>query len=294
VLPEVRSIHSDANQAALLPFDHLRADLLTTWNSEGSIEESVVTALENRWPAITEPVFRKAAAYDELLTKLQARLGEETDPAALAVHLLGASGASRKEVLHTQILGRLLDPGQAGALGVRLLHALLGLVGTNISDDDLAKAKVKIEPVYTTGPDNDTLRPDLRITIPRNEETLTVILENKIDTVDHDGQLDGYVECLRKIPEAEKLFVYLTPTGAPPVLAEQKAPWRCLSYREIAIEWRRVLARSGDESGGWRDILRLYLGTVVQEIWGVWLPAGEDRGMKARLIPYLRAALGES
>jgi PD-(D/E)XK nuclease superfamily protein len=261
-------------------FSRLRDDLLATWRDECGNEDGLVRALEAHWSSLTDAAFAGAAEYDELVIQID----RGWEPAALDASLLALTTSPRNENAHTRAIGALIDPRRAGEVGRSLLRATLGLVNFTVTDDSLQQAVVDVEPEYRLGRRRRCVYPDLRIQLPN----AVVLIENKIDVHDHHGQLDGYAQCVSRVERA--VLVYLTPDGRRPVAASK--PWMTVSYQELAIAWRRVLRDA--EPGPWTESLRLYLATIVQDVWGVRMNANPSRATRARLVPYLKAAAGDS
>lgn len=260
-------------------FARLRGDLLQVWTVVRP-EAGLVAFVESRWATLTSSAFADADAYDRLVPLID--LG--SDPAALGVHLLGVISRPRSEVLHTQALGRLINPRCSGLLGQSLLASMLRLCEVEVRSKDLAHAIVDIHPEYRHGRTQRRIYPDLRVRLGHS----LVLIENKIDDKDREGQLDSYADCVRETPHT---LVYLTPDGSLPVSANSTKSWHTLSYRALAIAWRGVLSRVSP--GAWTEVLRLYLATVVQEVWGLHWTKNPSRATRARIVPYLRAAAQE-
>jgi hypothetical protein len=196
------------------------------------------------------------------------------------------------------MLRALLDPAASEALGVKLLRAFLGVVRGGGAELDvpvasLGEATVEIDPEWRIDPKPRFVYPDLVISVPLPEKRLVVVVENKIDARDHDGQLDSYREYAEQaFDDSEVLLVYLTPRGDEPDAAERPEPWKLMSYRELAVAWRRVLARE-EETSAWTEVLRLYLATILQGVLRERILDPPSRAVQARLLPYLEAAQGE-
>jgi hypothetical protein len=153
--------------------------------------------------------------------------------------LLHAASIERDEVIHTRILGWLLDPPKTGALGRKLLIELVSrayslrrhAVGRLLRGD----ARVIIE----SGGDEG--RPDLEV---RGGQYL-VVVENKVDAGQHSRQLAGYrkraFRTARSLGVARRrvFLVYLT-------LSREDVSWRGtgfahLTYVDLAKGLERAL-----------------------------------------------------
>ncbi|MBL0196961.1 MAG: PD-(D/E)XK nuclease family protein [Myxococcales bacterium] len=296
---ELRRVHALGGPAggpgAL--FAALRRDLVEAHAREHPRgEDEDVARLGAVWERLVESAFREANHFDGLVQELGTAL--HTDPAAANVDLLELLGRATYEPHHTRVLGALIDPQRAGALGERLLGALLRLVRDAGHEEatELSMAKVRVEEAQTLpGPTSRTIIPDLVVELGEGPSRTLLVLENKIGTVDHDQQLDAYRLWAEETPAARRYLVYLTPRGlAPTAVADtQTHGWRSLSYADLAVAFRAELRAA--EPGPWRDVLGLYLGTVMRHVVRRPLdPLPSTREARAALVPYLRAALGRS
>ncbi|WP_437290969.1 PD-(D/E)XK nuclease family protein [Sorangium sp. So ce406] len=268
--------------------------MLRVWEQELDRERFNIAALEAQWEAFIGRAFVGAAKFRDL----HARLDLAREPGALSVTLLGPLGKERDERSHTRMLRALLDRSASGALAAKLLRALLGVVRgggaeLEVPAASLAEATIEIDPEWRVGPKPRFVYPDLVISVPLPEKRLVVVIENKIDARDHEGQLDAYREYAEQaFDDSEVMLVYLTPRGDEPDAADRAEPWKLMSYRELAVAWRRVLARE-TETSAWTEMLRLYLATILQGVLGERILVPPSRAVQARLLPYLEAALGE-
>ena len=136
--------------------------------------------------------------------------------------------------------------------------------------------------------------PDLRIEIDDGQRAsgkLVIIVENKIDDIDREGQLGTYAACARE-SHADPVLVFLTPNGSPPSQTGA-GDWILLSYGQLAVAWRAELQKvDGSTHNAWREILRAYLTTIVREIHKVRLAKPSGLADKSRAFDYLLAATG--
>lgn len=257
-------------------------------------EAEAVARLGAAWERLVEGAFREANQFDGLVRELGPAL--HADPAAAKVDLLELLKSERYEPHHTLVLGALINPERAGVLGQRLLAALLRLVGEDLPENltsALDGARVRVETGQTLA--DRTIIPDIVVEVGDAPNETLLVLENKIGTVDHDQQLDNYRNWAQERPAAKRVLVYLTPRGdGPKAVADREAHgWRCVSYADLAVAFRAELRAAAP--GPWRDVLGLYLGTVMRHVVRRPLsPLPTSRAARAALVPYLRAALGRS
>ncbi len=270
------------------PLRALRAEMDAALAARRAEDQALVARLEARWPAIRDEHLAEAARYDVLLAKLP-----PDDPALLPVHLLGATNQVRDERRHTSLMCLLMSPSAAGPVAVDMLRAFANLAGaTDVPDASLPEAAVW-EPQWVRT-DGKSRYPDIVIEIPAAERTTWLVVENKVGHYDTEGQLDDYATLADANLQGDVHLVFLTPDGHAPGMAETSADrWRRVSYRQLAVAWRRVLAqRQGADAWSW--MLRLYLGSIVQGVLGIKLGPGLSVLEKAALLDYLEAATGES
>jgi hypothetical protein len=182
------------------------------------------------------------------------------------------------------VICTLLQPSQA--LGNELVRALLRLADIEVDPE----AEIEVDEPFYKAPGGGFVYPDLRIRVRGSTRDKLILIENKIDDVDRENQLRSYAECafIQHVKD-DVTLLYLTPTGAPPTSDVGPHDWKPISYRNLAIAWRAVLARAAPSPR--TEVLRLYLGTIVQEIWRVRLADATSPGARSQLVPYLRAAL---
>lgn len=270
-------------------FARLRPDLLDVWERELDRERIQVRALEDGWKAFTDRAFAGAARFEELY----ARLDLAREPAALPVTLLGPLGREQDERSHTRMLGALLDPGVAGELGAKLLRAFLGVVeggeaGDAWTDAEIRRARVEIEPGWRVEGKDRVVYPDLVLFVPRAEAEQVIVVENKINARDHEGQLESYRAYAERHFDTPVL-VYLTPGAHSPDDKEEAEVWASRGYWPVVQAFRRVLVQERD-GGAWVEVLRLYLAAILQGVLHVRLHLNPGRAVQATLIPYLEAA----
>lgn len=285
-----------ANSRAETLLKRVQEAMLDALAAERLEHEEVVQRLEDAWARITGTAFEDAQQYKSLLEKLD----PETEPGMLPVHLLGIVRQPHIEVHHTSAILTLMEPRDPSGLGLALLRAFLSLCTPPLllPAEEMAEARIE-EPCWSKDGDIDRM-PDLVIELPARAPKAVVVIENKIRDADRKGQLDEYAaRAKRRYPGTDQRRLYLTPEGRPPAAARKKSEWQCLSYRDLACAWRRVLsdfdraARDAKRQPSARMwALRLYLATVVQHTLDTAISADLPYVRRTRVIPYLKAATG--
>jgi hypothetical protein len=268
-------------------FKRVREDVLVAHAAESSwAEASLVEAVEKKLAVLVRGINKGVADFDALANDLDRR----RDPARITVDLLGSLARERDEVLHTRAIGTLL--ALRTPLGDGLFRALTEKLGLSFAPDDLAsigERAVHAERRILVGKKSRQL--DLLITFGAT----AVIIENKIDTEDHERQLDDYAAWAASTHPRHAL-IYLTVAGDQPTRAPASLKvWRTMSYIDLLVAWRGVLRTQEGTPGPHLELLRLYLATLARKICALKPPAaGMLRADKIRAMDYLRAAIGDS
>lgn len=142
-------------------------------------------------------------------------------------NVFSALGIENKEVRHSALLAALLDPNGFHGMSDCFLKEFLHRIDfENFPTED---AIVRTEEVIRGGRRLD-------ISIVSEDGKQKIVIENKIDTEDHDNQLSAYLNDL-KTKESYKL-IYLTLNGYEPTedIGKQKEKIICLSYKDDILE----------------------------------------------------------
>jgi PD-(D/E)XK nuclease superfamily len=151
-------------------------------------------------------------------------------------NIFDALAISQAEIRHSNFLAFILDPAESHGQGQLFLKALLM--------DLLKVAPATLRPFSPIDLDGIDLRGvnirrewghiDLLITC--EEPPFVIVIENKVGSHEHSGQLGRYQETIEnQYPQARPLYVYLTPSGDEP----SEETWVPYSYADI----HRVLTR---------------------------------------------------
>lgn len=143
--------------------------------------------------------------------------------------VFSALGIERKEVRHSALLAAFLKPNEIHGISDRFLKEFLNRIDfNNFSTKD---AIVKTEEVISN-------YRRLDIDIISSDGKYKVVIENKIDTKDHDKQISSYIADLKKQNLKDYKLVYLTLFGEEPIEKlsdEAQKHLICLSYKEDII-----------------------------------------------------------
>ncbi len=145
---------------------------------------------------------------------------EELENRLAEFNIFEAIGAVRQELRHSDFLAFLLDPTKNHQLDDLFLkrflkQALVGVSGPAISAIDIDVADLGGAEVFREWHRHGQGRIDILIRDQSN--SFIFVIENKIDTTEHSGQLKNYYQAVRQeFPNYRAIFIYLTPEGDEP------------------------------------------------------------------------------
>jgi hypothetical protein len=139
-----------------------------------------------------------------------------------------ALGLGRQELRHSELLAYLLDPREPHNLGDRVARALLRraalLMPITLDVDGLHLDKIEVL--------REWAHIDILLLSPRDE--LVMLIENKIDSIEHSNQLKRYYETVvKRYPSWRIIGIYLTPNGIEPIDAHDRDRYVALSYTDV-------------------------------------------------------------
>jgi hypothetical protein len=163
----------------------------------------------------------------------------------------------RDEVRHSRLVAWLMDPRARHGLGSGFLRRVLELVFHDLSAavvNALGNARSMCEV------SRDASRIDILVESPG----LTLVVESKVDALEHDRQCDTYFELFGSEPGAR--FIFLTPTGRAPTSArgDSLAAFKRLSFAQVR-EQLRVALGEGQAAAEGRRVAEDYLRTLEKE-----------------------------
>lgn len=125
-----------------------------------------------------------------------------------------AMGMTRAEIRHSYFLAFLLDPRANHNLGDGILRPFLRGVAQTANFGHLKDLDYSGD-FMNTKIERERFHIDILLT--DRERRLAVIIENKIDSTEHSGQLARYLEIIRRNHIGWRIVpVFLTPDGQPP------------------------------------------------------------------------------
>ncbi|MBL9085297.1 MAG: PD-(D/E)XK nuclease family protein [Planctomycetales bacterium] len=145
------------------------------------------------------------------------------------LNIFDVLGVARYELSHSNFLAWLLSPSETHDCGAFFIEKLL---------DDLASVQpVASEFCNVVGTSSKPSSIDVRrewmnidLLVLFHETKCVVAIENKIDSAEHDDQLNRYYNIVQShFPAYQQLYVYLTWEGEP----ASDARWMSYSYRQL-------------------------------------------------------------
>ena len=164
-------------------------------------------------------------------------------------------GITNTEIRHSNVLAWLMRPGGNHGLDDRVLKALIEHAGGN-APEDASDFRIMRES------DN------IDILAASNENRLTLAIENKVWSGEHDDQLARYRGIVeRRYPGWEHLYLFLSPFGTPPESEDDREFWIPVDYRVIlgAIEDAIGRCETSDKA---RMLIEDYVDSVRRHIVG--------------------------
>lgn len=187
-------------------------------------------------------------------------------------NVFSALGIENKEVRHSALLAALLDPNGFHGISDCFLKEFLHKIDFETFPTE--EAIVRTEEVIRGGRRLD-------ISILSKDGKQKIVIENKIDTVDHDNQLSAYLRDL-ETKESYKL-IYLTLNGDEPTEDIEKEEIICLSYKNDILEMLENVASAKNMlPHPVLEILRQYILTIKKIT-----NQGVDKKMAADLMELL-------
>jgi hypothetical protein len=181
--------------------------------------------------------------------------------------MLTVLGRQRDELLHSRLIAWLLVPTNRHGLGRAALAAFLDALWP--ADGLMRSGPVSADlEVPAAGVDADGRPHEARADIVLRGDGVTVVIENKVDAGEQPAQCERLYWAWAGEP-GDTRWVYLTPTGRPPVTASSPAAvgaWRSMSYSQLrAILDTAIVGASGTDPIG-RATAVQYLETLIRSV----------------------------
>lgn len=162
-------------------------------------------------------------------------------------NLFEVMGIVRQEERHSDFLAFLLDPTQPHGLADAVLRDVLHAALSNGGVD--APSVSSLEAALLELSDARVLREwnCVDLLVVSDDEKIVIALENKVDSDEHDDQLERYLELTQRHYAGYRIVpVFLTPDGRP----SSHARYHRLGYRDVMRVLRGTLATGRQTMGG--------------------------------------------
>ncbi len=195
-------------------------------------------------------------------------LDENFDKLELAItepNIFRALGNERKELMHSRFLAYLLNPNENHGIGSIFIKKVLMDI---FRDNNENTSVLDIDKVnYST---IEIRREWKNIDILIISDNYVIVIENKIDSQDHSGQLSRYKNIIESDPilkMKEKHYVYLTIFGSDPSEQNVSEYYMNYSYYEIAHNLNFILTiHSNQLQTKTKIYLKDYVNIINQEL----------------------------
>lgn len=135
---------------------------------------------------------------------------------------------SRAEIRHSNVLAWLLNPNENHGLSDSVLHGLIQYVVSSYSSD------IDVFDALLLDCHDFTIQREwhnIDILAVSDNSKYVICIENKIDSKEHDNQLNRYKRIVNdSFPSYKKLFVFLSPEGDE---SSDPESWCSMSYKDI-------------------------------------------------------------
>ncbi len=168
-------------------------------------------------------------------------------------NIFEALGVVRQELRHSDFLRYLLDPNEGHRLKDTFAKRLLRELGlSDLANQDLSQSQVQREWA------------DIDILLTDEQNRLVIIVENKIDTVEHSEQLQKYLRTIRSHPRYKDwriVALYLTPLRAAP----SDSGYLAVGYAQICVVLESIAKNASQDM---QVAIRHYTQAVRRHIVG--------------------------
>ena len=135
---------------------------------------------------------------------------------------------TRTEIRHSNILAWILNPNENHGMGDSVIRGFIQHI-TTMFPDDMDVFDTLLMDYHTFTIQREWHNIDI-LAVSLNEK-FVLCIENKIDSVEHDDQLNRYREIIENTyPDYSKIYIFLSPGG---IEASDTEYWCSMSYEEV-------------------------------------------------------------
>ena len=136
---------------------------------------------------------------------------------------------SKTEIRHSNMIAWLLNPHENHGLNDSFIKNLVSRIVKNKNYGNANPLELMVEDFSSVQINREWENIDL-LCVSNN---FVIVIENKIDSGEHDNQLEIYRKKIEtRYKKLSKIFLYLTPDG---LLPSDEENWNVLSYWDILI-----------------------------------------------------------
>lgn len=169
---------------------------------------------------------------------------------------------ARTEIRHSNVLAWIFNPNENHGFG----KVFLAKLNSYIAKDGLVTDNIAFKLLTMKYSDIVVYREwqNIDILIESQKEKYVLCIENKVDSQDHNGQLDKYYKIIEdKYKDFIKVYLYLTPEGIAP-LHDSNSAWSCIKYETIISIIEIELEKAAHDSEP-ANFIRSYLDILRRE-----------------------------
>lgn len=137
---------------------------------------------------------------------------------------------SKKEIKHSNMLGWLFNATESHGMGDKFISLFMQtLVSTNQIPNTRILDYLLLD-FYSFSVYRE--QKNIDILLVSHKEKITIAIENKVFSHEHDNQLNRYIKQLEETyPDYQRIYIYLTPEGESP---SDDVNWYIFTYSDIA------------------------------------------------------------
>ena len=208
---------------------------------------------------------------------LKAKYDERAEVTGENFNFFSFLNMERDEVKHSAIIAELLNPNGSHNQGKLFLKLFLEQLESIIDVSNEHTFIVETEEYVPEYVPKEQEKGFLDIVI--ESVNAYIVIENKIDTVDAEGQLQKYCKYIEDIKKDKKVLLYLTPEGKKPnnfdvcgkgpihQLDKFRFPLMRLSYKDFIVKWLGNCIEKVTHISRIEETLHQYRTTVKKLTW---------------------------
>ena len=168
---------------------------------------------------------------------------------------------SRTEIRHSNMIAWLLNPHENHGLNDCFIKNLVSRIVKNKNYGNANPLELMVEDFSSVQINREWENIDLLCI----SDNFVIVIENKIDSGEHDNQLEIYRKKIEsRYKKLSKIFLYLTPDG---LLPSDEENWNVLSYWDILISIENAFElHKNDLLSGQKTLIQDYINILRSKI----------------------------